>query len=422
MTTTLLATSPGADLASWSAHGDRAALERALSAAAEPAYAQALRLLGRAADAEDATQEALVQLTRSAKRYDPTRPFAPWLARIVHDACCRLLRSNRRRRRHEAAAPPVEVPSEPQADTEVVRAAVLELPEPLRAAIELHYFAGLSQAEAATSLGIAEDACAKRLSRARERLRHLLVRRGCTVTAGVALAMLTATPAHAAPPAIAAGIAAQAAGGTLPATTIPLNVMQRGVWLMQSHPIASCLIALGLAVVLTPCLLPAAEAAPPGHEAVAPATSKQVQIASYENNTREVRGPNGELVQTGPAHNGDGKGEDAFRKLDETIDKELRNSAASGNAGPAAAVMPAGMAAKLARPVTVAFLDTTLNEAVAILKRQSDLDIVLDPGLGQLTVSLDLKGMRLERVLHLLEQTSGLTHAIDGDIYRIRQP
>lgn len=253
----------GADLALWAASGDRAALDRALAAAGEVAHAQASRLLGRSADADDATQEALVQLVRSAKRYDPQRPFRPWLARLVHDACCRLLRSGRRRRRHESAVPPPVPASEP-VDAEAVRAAVLELPESLRAVVELHYFAGLDQAEAATALGIGEGACAMRLSRARERLRALLQRRGVGVTAAVALAALTAAPANAASAGIAAGVAAQAAAGTLPATTIPLSTLQTGVWLMATHPILTATCAAGLlAALVTPFTLQAGEAPVP---------------------------------------------------------------------------------------------------------------------------------------------------------------
>lgn len=265
MTTVVSATDSGADLALWAATGDRTALDRVLAAAADPAYTQAVRLLGRAADADDATQEALVQLVRSAHRFDPSRPFRPWLARLVHDACCRLLRSDRRRRRHEAeAVMPSPPESEPPLDPELIRTAVIELPEPLRAAVELHYFAGLSQAEAATALGIGEGACAMRLSRARERLRELLRKRGVSTASAVAMAVLAATPAQAAPPALASQIAAQAAAGTLPTTTIPLTTLQTGAWFMATHPIATTLIAIGIgAAVITPFAVTAGEAPAP---------------------------------------------------------------------------------------------------------------------------------------------------------------
>lgn len=266
---------PGADLARWAASSDRPALERALAAAADPAYAQALRLLGRASDAEDATQEALVQLVRSARRYDPARPFRPWLARLVHDACSRLLRSDRRRRRHEAQAV-VDASAVPaEVDAEAVRAAVLALPEGMRAAVELHYLAGLSQAETAASLGIAENACAVRLLRARDRLRGLLRRRGIDAVPAAVIAVL-AVPGQSAPPGLAGGIAAQAAAGTLPATTIPLGILQHGTWFMSTHPVATTTAAAAIAAAaVLPFAMTAGEAPPPvpPAPAVAPPTA-----------------------------------------------------------------------------------------------------------------------------------------------------
>lgn len=253
---------PGADLALWATAGDHHALERVLAIAATLAYQQAFRLLGRACDAEDASQEALVQLIRSARRYDVGRPFRPWLAHLVHVACCRLLRSGHRRRRHENAA--TQAPrAEQDIDAEAIRAAVLDLPEVMRQAIELHYFAGLSQAEAAASLKISENACSVRLHRARERLRHLLMRRGVHLTASTALALLIAVPASAAPAGLATTLAAQAAAGALPTSTIPLTSTQQGIQLMSAHPHLTVALALGLgATIASPFLASGAETVP----------------------------------------------------------------------------------------------------------------------------------------------------------------
>lgn len=267
--TTLLPTdSVAADLAAWIAQRDRAALERALEQAATWAQPQARRLLGHASDADDAVQEALVQVVRSAHRYDPQRPFRPWLARIVHDACARLLRARSRRRHHEDQAPPPapgDDPNDPETEA-AVREVVLDLPESLRAAVDLHYFADLSQAEAAQALGISENACAVRLNRARNRLRDLLLRRGLNVGAVAALtAIASQASAATAPASIAASIAAQAAGGILPATTIPLSLGQKIGALVSAHPLASAGIACALGVLAISPLFtaePASEAPP----------------------------------------------------------------------------------------------------------------------------------------------------------------
>jgi DNA-directed RNA polymerase specialized sigma24 family protein len=82
---------------------------------------------------------------------------------------------------------------------EAVRAAVCDLPERYRSTVDLHYFAGLSQHDTAKALGLNEDAVAKRLQRARDCLRTLLMRRGITVSGGAVLTALATVPAHAAP-------------------------------------------------------------------------------------------------------------------------------------------------------------------------------------------------------------------------------
>ncbi len=164
--------------------GDAPLLERLLLEHAGRAHAQAARTLGSAADADDAVQEAFLQLLRTAQRYDPRIPFPAWLARLVHTACLRVRRVEARRRRRELRAgggPAVVAGSDPIAEAEdaaVVRSAVATLPGPLREAIALHYFAGLSQQECGAVLGLQENAVAVRIHRGRERLRPVLARRG----------------------------------------------------------------------------------------------------------------------------------------------------------------------------------------------------------------------------------------------------
>jgi RNA polymerase sigma-70 factor (ECF subfamily) len=260
---------PAHDLAAWATTGDRAALDRVLAAAADPAFNQARRFLGHAADAEDATQEALLQLMRSAPRFDPARPFAPWLATLVHNACLRQLRSERRRQRREDRVMAEATPStaaDPLADrdqAEAVRAAVADLPERDRAAIDLHYFAGLSQADTAVALGISENACAVRPHRARERLRERCERRGLALSVPVA-GLLAGGQTFTAPPALAAKAAGLAAAGPLPATLIPLSPWNSGVLFVAKHPLLASSLAAGLLVgSALPLALLAAENPPP---------------------------------------------------------------------------------------------------------------------------------------------------------------
>jgi RNA polymerase sigma factor (sigma-70 family) len=273
-------TCPGAeDYLDFARDRDPAALERALRACADQAYTQARRTLGNAADADDAVQEALLQLVRTAPRYDGTVPFGAWLGRLVRIACLRVLRSDRRRRRREEAVMAQPAPAEDPDRAEQVRALVARLPASDRAAVELHYFAGLPQAEVAAALGSSENAVALRLSRARSRLRSLL---GGGASVAVVATLLAAQPAYAAPPQVLAGIApltsAVAAGAALPATTVPLSALQKGLLFMSTHPFAAAAILFAmLGAGLLPVALAAGEAhpAPAAPVAAAPPSGPQ---------------------------------------------------------------------------------------------------------------------------------------------------
>lgn len=196
----------GPDFLAYVRTRDRAALERALAIATPRAYTQAWRTLGNQADAEDAVQEAMIQLLRGVEGYHGRIPFAAWLGRLVQVACWQQRRQAVRRHRRDLAAMSTTTafPATPTAigsDAEIasqVRAAVQQLGADERTAIELHYFAGVPQAAAAAALGLREGTLAMRLSRARDRLRRLLSQRGVALGAAALLGVLSGTSAPAA--------------------------------------------------------------------------------------------------------------------------------------------------------------------------------------------------------------------------------
>src|SRR5438105_12549536 len=58
-------------------------------------YNLAFRLLDHAEDARDVAQETFVRAYSALARFDPDRPFAPWLFRIATNLCYGLLRKRR---------------------------------------------------------------------------------------------------------------------------------------------------------------------------------------------------------------------------------------------------------------------------------------------------------------------------------------
>jgi RNA polymerase sigma-70 factor (ECF subfamily) len=61
-----------------------------------PAMAMAMNILGNRADAEDACQEAFIQVFRNLARFDVKRSFKSWLYAILYRRCLDQLRRRRR--------------------------------------------------------------------------------------------------------------------------------------------------------------------------------------------------------------------------------------------------------------------------------------------------------------------------------------
>jgi len=140
-------------------------------------WAVALRTLGNREEAADALQDALVSAYRRAGSFRGDAAVTTWLHRIVVNAC--LDRVRRARARPTVPLPEREPASgrDEHASTEAaldVRAALARLPETQRAALVLVDMHGLSVAEAAAVLEVAEGTVKSRCSRGRAALAALL--------------------------------------------------------------------------------------------------------------------------------------------------------------------------------------------------------------------------------------------------------
>jgi RNA polymerase sigma-70 factor (ECF subfamily) len=140
-------------------------------------WAVAVRTLGDREEAADALQDALVSAYRRADGYRGEAAVTTWLHRIVVNAC--LDRVRRRRSRPTVALPEQELadPRDDHARTETaldVRAALARLPEHQRLALVLVDMQGLSVAEVAAMLGVAEGTVKSRCARGRAALAPVL--------------------------------------------------------------------------------------------------------------------------------------------------------------------------------------------------------------------------------------------------------
>jgi RNA polymerase sigma factor (sigma-70 family) len=131
-------------------------------------------ITGNAAEAEDATQEALLKAWRALHRFRAGEPFRPWLLRIVANEARSRRRSAGRRVRLalRAAADMPPAGGEPD-ERRAVLEALARLPEDARTVLACRYVLGLSEQETATALDVAPGTVKSRTARALDRLREL---------------------------------------------------------------------------------------------------------------------------------------------------------------------------------------------------------------------------------------------------------
>jgi RNA polymerase sigma factor (sigma-70 family) len=128
-------------------------------------------ITGSAADAEDATQDALVKAWRALGRFRTGEPFRPWLLQIVANEARNRRRSARRRVRLSLRAASETLAAD--VDRVALLDAVNELPADAQAVIACRYLLGLSEQETALALDVAPGTVKSRTSRALDRLREL---------------------------------------------------------------------------------------------------------------------------------------------------------------------------------------------------------------------------------------------------------
>jgi RNA polymerase sigma-70 factor (ECF subfamily) len=143
--------------------------------------------IGRDDEALDLVQESFVAAWLALKSYDPARPFGTWLARIAINKSRDWGRRRAVRKFFTFAVPldgdVLEIPDDAiGADVAVddrrrlvaVARAIPQLPNQLKEPLILCAVDGLSQAAAATVLGISEKAVETRIRRARARLLEIV--------------------------------------------------------------------------------------------------------------------------------------------------------------------------------------------------------------------------------------------------------
>ncbi len=171
--------------------GDRAEFARLVDLASAPIYRLGLKMLGHPQDAEDVLQNTFLKAFQSLPNFEGRSTPLTWLYRIAVNEALMLIRRRR---------PQVEIAEESQDESDglpapvqltdwcclpesdflsaearqALDAAILALPEKLRATFVLRDIEGLSIHDTSDALGLSKTAVKTRLFRARFRLREQL--------------------------------------------------------------------------------------------------------------------------------------------------------------------------------------------------------------------------------------------------------
>jgi RNA polymerase sigma-70 factor, ECF subfamily len=170
--------------------GDQDAFRALVDRESPTVYRTCYRVLGRAPDSEDATQETFVIAYRAIRSYRGEGSLSAWLSRIAARIALRRSMQRRDMAWLDPLAPggyDLAGPSDPLADAltterhERIRSAVQGLPEPYREVVALRFFADLPLAEIASVTGRPLGTIKTHLYRGLARLRSELVRDGDVV-------------------------------------------------------------------------------------------------------------------------------------------------------------------------------------------------------------------------------------------------
>ena len=167
--------------------GDQVAFAQVYDATSARAFGMALRVLRDHAQAEEAVQEAYLQVWRQSTRFDAGRGSAiSWILMIVHGTAVSQVRSSQARSNREEVyerqvdplrvgrEDPTGAAADANMDAGLVREALSQLTELQRHAIELAYFEGRTHTEVAAQIGIPLGTAKTRIRDGLMRLRDVM--------------------------------------------------------------------------------------------------------------------------------------------------------------------------------------------------------------------------------------------------------
>jgi len=247
------------------------------------------RVLGHAADAEDAFQATFMVLARKAAAIVKKESLPSWLHGVAYRVACKLRRMDMARRQREDQAPLREGSNDLEELTwrevrQVLDEELARLPEKYRLPLLLCYLEGKTQDEAARQLGWGVGVFRGWLDRGRDRLRERLLRRGIGLPAALAGVLAAQSVAEAAVPPALRSAALKAALAFASRAAAPAELVVSNAWKLAEGTLHTMMLAKGkaLALVVLVLLVLAGGAGLAAKQAVAVTEPEAPQAAGRE--------------------------------------------------------------------------------------------------------------------------------------------
>ncbi|MCX6330756.1 MAG: RNA polymerase sigma factor [Bacteroidia bacterium] len=142
-------------------------------------YNLAYRMMNSREDAEDLLQEAFLDCFRNIKSFRFESTFGAWLKSILVNKCINQLRKKKVELVLQETVP-VEIVEEEQEtiyNTDKIFKGIEQLPDGYRIILTLYLLEGYDHTEIAQILGISESTSKSQYSRAKEKLRSILLKK-----------------------------------------------------------------------------------------------------------------------------------------------------------------------------------------------------------------------------------------------------